>query len=369
MAEHRQRQRRSTPLAWTAALTVGILLLGGAAVLTRRLAGEGTAPPPTAGPTAPHTTLESTPEPGANLAGPLNLLLVGVDTRVSVPGWEPHADAVMIMHVTETLDRAYLFALPRDLLVDVPALPAAGFAGAHTKLTHAMSYGSRRLDRAGEPDTAQGFDLLETTVGQYTGIGEFDAGAVLTFGGFTQLVDALGGVDLDIDQRVVSLHRQPDGKHRKLVNGTYVGPQMIYEPGRRHLAGWQALDYARQRYQAGGTYSRQRHHQQLIKALVGRVRDADLARDPDRLTPVLAALNETLTFQGRGQRVLDFAFALSELRPEAITLVALPGRSVGGGADYRGERLEPVADDFLAALRAGQVADFLAEHPHLLIEG
>jgi hypothetical protein len=60
-----------------------------------------------------------TPPPGAGITGPLTFLLVGVDTRVSSPGWEPHSDAVLLLRVERTLDRAYLFSLPRDLLVDI----------------------------------------------------------------------------------------------------------------------------------------------------------------------------------------------------------------------------------------------------------
>jgi anionic cell wall polymer biosynthesis LytR-Cps2A-Psr (LCP) family protein len=104
-----------------------------------------------------------TVEPGAELTGPLNLLLVGVDTRLDQPSWSPKADAVLILHVTEGHDRAYLFSLPRDLLVDVPAFEPAGFAGQQTKLTHAMSYGSR-VPGSAVPDPAQGLELLTRTV-------------------------------------------------------------------------------------------------------------------------------------------------------------------------------------------------------------
>ncbi len=370
-------QRRTRWIWWVAGVTTAIVLLSAAAFATSRFAGGGrpgsvagpaepATPPATPTPT-PSPTPSPTPEPGAEVTGPLNVLLVGVDTRVSVPDWEPHADAVLILHVTKELDRAYLFALPRDLVVDIPAFPKAGFGGQRTKLTHAMSYGSRVPGKRNSPNTAQGFALVEKTVSRYTGIKRFDAGAVLTFVGFTRLVNALGGVDLYIDQRVVSLHRQPNGKHRDPGDGGYVGPQMVYEPGQRHLTGWQALDYARQRYIDGGAYSRQRHQQQLIKAIVGQVRSQELARDPDRMDQVVQALGDTLTFQGQGQRVLDFAFALSRLEPAAITLVALPGSAVENGG-YQGEQLDPLGTQFITELRAGRVDAFLTANPKLVIK-
>ncbi|HWH00698.1 MAG TPA: LCP family protein, partial [Pilimelia sp.] len=304
----------------------------------------------------------------APISGPLNILLVGVDTRESQPAWQPHADAVLILHVPASLDRAYVTSLPRDLLVTIPAFPPARFGGERTKLTHAMSYGSR-VPGGGRPNVAQGFQLLARTVSGYTGIRRFDAGAVLTFRGFDALVDAVGGVQLTVDQRVVSMHRRPDGRHRTLVGGGYVGPQMVYPPGRRTFNGWQALDYARQRYLSGGDYARQRHHQQLVKALIGKIASLDTVRDPRRLDRVLRALGKTLTFDGRGRRVVDFAYALRRLRPAGVTLVGLPGGGVGSGGGYLGEQLQPVAGRYFAALRGNRLPAFVAANRSLLVKG
>lgn len=318
---------------------------------------------PTLSPTlAPSPTVE----PGAGITGPLNFLLVGIDPRASEPNWRPNADAVLILHVPATMDRAYLFSLPRDLRVDIPAFPKAGFGGDRTKLTHAMSYGSVVPGKA-KPNRAQGFQLLAKTVSRATGIKRFDAGAVLNFGGFTRLVNAVGGVDMYVDQRVASRHREPDGDHRKPGAGGYIGPQMVYPKGMHHFTGWQALDYGRQRYLSGGDYTRQRHQQQLIKALVGKILSDDTARDPIKLDRVLNALGDTLVFDGRGRKIIDFAYALRTVEPTAIKLVGLPGEGVGTGGNYLGEQLQqPVGRQFFAALRAGELETFLAGHPKLI---
>ncbi|HEX6969012.1 MAG TPA: LCP family protein [Micromonosporaceae bacterium] len=368
-AEPPARAGRRRWTIWAAAIAAVAVLTAVAVARDRRPTTETAEAPVPSHPVSPSPAPSPSPEPGADITGPLNILLVGVDTRISVPDWQPHADAVLIMHVPAGLDRAYLFSLPRDLVVDIPSFPKAGFAGQRTKLTHAMSYGSRVPGRNNDPDYAQGLELVAATVGDYTGIERFDAGAVITFQGFDALVDAVGGVELYIDQRVVSRHRQPDGKHRKPGPGVggYVGPQMVYEVGSRHLNGWQALDYARQRYIPGGTYARERHQQQLIKAIVARIHSLDLARDPVRLGAMLNALDETLTFDGHGRSVIDFAFALSRIPTDAITLVSLPGHGVGSGSGYRGEALEAISREFLAELRAGRVEPFLAANPDLVV--
>ncbi|MGC5021751.1 LCP family protein [Micromonospora sp. DT47] len=359
-----------------AALAAVVLVVAAALVITRLVRDDGaerrtgTVTAGTPGATAtPRPT--ATPSPtgplGAGITGPLNLLLVGVDTRVSVPGWEPHGDAVLMLHVPAGLDRAYLFSLPRDLLVDIPAFPKSGYRGGRTKLTHAMSYGSRVPGKPKEPSTAQGYELLRSTVSGYTGL-RVDAGAVINFQGFEKLIDLLGGVDIHVDQRVVSLHRKPDGKHRELApsGGGYVGPQMVYEKGERHLNGWQALDYARQRYITGGDYARQRHQQQLIKAMTAKILDEDLARQPDRVEQIMASLGDTVIYAG-GPRIVDLAYALGGLDLGRLTLVALPGAGVGKGRAYKGEQLKPLGREFLTALKAGDAEQFLAAHPTLKV--
>ncbi|MFV2099940.1 LCP family protein [Micromonospora sp. LOL_024] len=360
------RNRRRLTLVLTGLVTVA-LVAAGAVTVSRLVSDDRSTPTARATNPSPQPSPNpSTPPPGADITGPLNLLLVGVDTRVSVPDWEPHADAVLMLHLPAGLSRAYLFSLPRDLVVDIPASEPAGYPGGRTKLTHAMSYGSRVAGES-KPDPAQGYELLRRTVSDYTKL-PIDAGAVLTFGGFDTLVDKLGGVNIRVDQRVVSRHRQPDGKHREPGPGVggYVGPQMVYEPGEAHLNGWQALDYARQRYLPGGDYARQRHHQQLIRALIEKILDEDLARQPERVEQVVRALDDTLLYVG-GRRIVDFAYALGGLSPQALTLIGLPGASVGRGNAYRGEELTTIGRRFLTELRAGEVDTFLAERPELIV--
>ena len=308
------------------------------------------------------------PTPTVDLSGPLNLLLIGVDTRPGQPTWQPKADAVLVLHVPDSHDRAYLFSLPRDLLVDVPAFEPAGFPGAYTKLTHAMAYGSQVPGQA-LPDPAQGLRLLTRTVAARIGIEELDAAAVLTFDGFRGLVDAVGGIDVHLDHRVVSEHLQPDGSPRTLQpgGGGYVGPQKVYEPGDHHLEGWEALDIARQRFLDGGDYTRQRHHRLLVRALVRKLSEREAVTDPAALARLAESLGEGLVFDGRG-RVVDFASTLEGLTAERIVAVGLPGDSVVTDTGYQGERLAPVAEEFLAAVGAERVEEFLADHPDLLDE-
>jgi LCP family protein required for cell wall assembly len=360
---------RNKRTVWAVAAIAVVLLLTGAGIavaLTRRADPPAAAPQPAGPPSPAPTTASPAPPAGADITGPLDLLLIGVDTRTSVPDWEPHADAIMLLHVDAGLRSGYLYSLPRDLRVTMPAFPKAGFPGGRFKITEAMSRGSR-VPGSDRPNAEQGYELLRRVVSGYTGIRTFQAGAVLNFAGLSRLTDALGGVTLRIDQKVLSQHRRPDGTMRTLRagGGGYVGPQATYLPGTRKLKGWQAIDYARQRYTAGGDYTRQRHQRQLVKALLAQAETAGLATDQAKLQSVLTALGDTLLYVG-GRNPIEYGYALRNLRPANVTLVSLPGASIISGGDYIGEELTAAGRAFLRSVARGQPKAYLAAHPELV---
>jgi polyisoprenyl-teichoic acid--peptidoglycan teichoic acid transferase len=305
----------------------------------------------------------------SDIKGPLNILLVGIDPRKEES--LPLADSIMILHVAASLDRAYLFSLPRDLYVDIPAFPESGYGGGSGKLNSAMSHGSQ-TPGGGLPDAARGFQLLSKTLTQYTGIERFDAGAIVNFEGFKKIVDAMGGVTMYIDQNVKSEHLRPDGKSRDHDRSCrcahpYSGPQAEYTVGTHHLKGWQALDYVRQRYGLPkGDYDRQRHQQQFVRAMAQQALSKGVVTNPIKLDRVLRAAGEAVIFNGRGHSVADFGWALRNLREDSIMMVKLQGGGLGTGSNYQGEQLDAQSREFLNAVRTGTVDDFMVANPELL---
>jgi anionic cell wall polymer biosynthesis LytR-Cps2A-Psr (LCP) family protein len=360
---------------WIVGAVVVVLLAGGGlawAVGSRSGDGKPAAAPATvASSAAPSLSADPSaapaPSPGADIEGPLDLVILGVDTRVSIPDWEPHSDAIMLLHVEPGLRSAYLYSLPRDLRVTMPKFAPAGFGGGTYKLTEAMSRGSR-VPGTKATSVPQGYELLTRTLSGYTGIKQFQAGAILNFGGLDKLVDKLGGIDLTVDETVKSHHRKPDGSLRPLKpgGGDYLGPQKVYPPGNRHLTGWEAIDYARQRYGLpNGDYDRQRHQRQMIKAVLTKARAQGLGSDPAKLQGLIDALGKSLVYVG-GRTPLEYAYALRDLDPAKITMVELPGASVSSGGTYRGEQLTAEGRAFLKAVAQDQPARFLAAHPKLI---
>jgi polyisoprenyl-teichoic acid--peptidoglycan teichoic acid transferase len=317
-------------------------------------------------------------EPGApvrhaDIKGPLNILLVGIDPRNDTTA--PLSDSIIVVHIPKDMSQAYLFSVPRDLIVDIPPFPKTGFRGGTSKINAAMSYGSSVGN--GKHDVPQGFSLLAKTVSKLTGIQTFDAGAIINFGGFKKIVDAMGGVTMTVDQLVKSEHLAPDGSPRPRsarcrnpqsnCDHPYTGPQKTYKPGTYHLQGWEALDYVRQRYGLKNSdYDRQRHQQQFIKAMADQAFSKDVVTDPGKLGAVLEAAGKSLIFDGNGNSVVDWGWALRNIRPATMTLIKLPGRSVITNGSYKGEALGSTADEFFASIRDETVATFLLNHPEFI---
>jgi polyisoprenyl-teichoic acid--peptidoglycan teichoic acid transferase len=307
----------------------------------------------------------------SDIKGAQNILLVGIDPRTDTQ--TPLSDSIIVAHVPADMDQAYLFSIPRDLVVDIPAFDKTGFRGGRAKINAAMGFGSAVGN--GKHDVVQGFDLLARTVQDLTGIKEFDAGAIINFNGFKAIVDAMGGVTMKIDQNVKSEHLQPDGKPRPRLSRCadnncehpYYGPQATYKKGTYHLQGWQALDYVRQRYGLPNSdYDRQRHQQQFIKALAKQALSKDVVTSPGKLDNVLQAAGKALIFDGNGHNVVDWALALKNIRSDNMTLIKLPGGGLFENGRYQGEQLDASAESFFDSIKADQMPEFLLRNPEYI---
>jgi LCP family protein required for cell wall assembly len=312
----------------------------------------------------------ATPAPGRTVAaGPLNLLLVGIDERAGDAAGGARADSIIIVHVPAAHDEGYLISIPRDTLVDIPAFPKSGYQGGQDKINAAFQYGS-----ANDGGRAGGFQLLAATVTKLSGI-TFNAGAIVNFAGFQSLVGALGGVDMCVDEKVVSIHVGTDasGRFATPYQLTPDGPVPVrgvtpqtYLPGCQHLAAWQALDYVRQReLLPDGDYGRQRHQQQFLRAVLQKATSTGVLTDPVKLDAVLRAAGQAVTVDGGGASLADWAFTLGGVGPGNLTLIRTNGgkfnsEQVNGQSV---EVLDDVSRQLLDAVRDDTVGDFAAAHP------
>jgi LCP family protein required for cell wall assembly len=298
--------------------------------------------------------------PGEELTGPINILLLGTDGRQEKTD-DVRSDTIIVLHVPSTHDLGYLISVPRDTWVSVP-----GYW--EMKITEAFYHGNQEGGWTG------GARLVAESLHQLTGL-RFNAAAIVNFGGFQRIIDEMGGVEFCIDTPAYSEHLvlvdgKPVGIGKARREGLAYEP-VRYEEGCRHLEGWQALDYARQRktLESGeGDYGRQRHQQQLLKAMAERATSGDVLTDLGTLDRLIMAAGDALIIDTNGVDLVDFAWTLRRIRPG--NLVSL--RTNGGwfnSAEIEGQSAEKLDEVSLAMFRAAAndtMAAFVLEHPEVV---
>ena len=194
--------------------------------------------------------------------GITNILLAGTDGR---PGEKnSRSDAMMILTVDTKNKSLKLTSLNRDTYVDIPG-------HGYQKLTHAYVYG--------------GVNLLTKTIENNFEIDIQDY-AVVDFYSFMDIVDALGGVEVDVHQNEIN----EINKFIKLETYKWSGEtkpmELIKNSGVQKLNGYQTLAYARIR-KTDSTQERDRRQRQVIEALMNGVKDLPITKYPNLLDTIL----------------------------------------------------------------------------------
>ncbi|MEV0805495.1 LCP family protein [Micromonospora sp. NPDC050200] len=236
-------------------------------------------------------------QPRTDLSDGLNYLLVGTDRKGATDGPDQRSDTILIVHVPPGMRQGYLISIPRDLLVAIPP-GGNGYGGGQDKINSAYDHGG------GGPGGAR---LLSATLTRLTGI-RFDGAALVDFSGFKQVIDLLGGIRMCVDTEVRSIH-----------TGT------LFTPGCQQMDGARALDYVRQRYDLpDGDYDRQRHQQQMLRAVLDKAGETNLRGDPVKADRVLRAVGGSLTLDTNGVPVEDLMMALRSLPADALSGLQVP---------------------------------------------
>lgn len=159
--------------------------------------------------------------------GPLNVLVLGVDERPGseVEGSGSRTDTIMLVQVVPETGDVKLLSVPRDLLVEIEP-------GTEDRINAAYSYG--------------GIEQTMSALQGYTRV-PIEHYAVVDFEGFKDVINAMGGVEMDVEDEIP--------------------PKYGIQDGLQTLNGAQALFYARYRKTDGGDLDRIERQQRLIAAL------------------------------------------------------------------------------------------------------
>ena len=200
-------------------------------------------------PPAPWEEPEATP-PG--LTGRFAVLLMGVDLG---PGRNTYNTDTMMVAVIDPDSGPALISIPRDTF----GTPLGDGRVYNAKLNSLFAYA--RIDGATYP--LGGPETMKAAVGALLGI-QIDYIGAVDFLGFTQAVDAVGGVDITVTRAVHDYGYRDE--YNQLV-GFHI------EPGTYHMDGYTALAFARSRKGVGDNdYTRAERQQQVIAAMVTKMK-------------------------------------------------------------------------------------------------
>jgi LCP family protein required for cell wall assembly len=357
--------RRKDPLWARLLIIAGAVLMmtsGGVVIVSKVLISQATG-------TIEQTNLlgaagKTNAEGGQNLDGPIDMLLLGIDARGS---WKPEntrADTIIVLHIPASHDQAYLISIPRDTEVAVPAFEKSHYGGGTAKANEAFFIGAQ--NGGGREGGAQ---LMAQTIKNLTGI-SFDGAAIIDFNGFKGVIDALGTVRMCVDQKVTSHHIVMfEGKPRYIEDVAGQSGKktpVVYEVGCRNMKGWQALDYSRQRYGLrNGDYDRQRHQQQLIKAMAHKAVSDGALTSPLKLRSLLQAAGKAFVLDTGGVPIADFIFTMRNVTPDDLVLLRTNNGTFHSDGNGK-ETVSPASREMFAAAKDDTLASFVASNPSVL---
>ncbi|MEZ5117173.1 MAG: LCP family protein [Candidatus Nanopelagicales bacterium] len=260
---------------------------------------------------------------------PVTVLLMGSDSRQGkgnqgygnpdVYGGE-RSDTTILLHLSADRSRAIAVSIPRDTWVTLPecesrTTPGETVGGYEQKFNVAFELG--------------GPGCTVKLVEEMTGL-TIDHFAVIDFGGFKRVIDAMGGVEVCLTTAV-----DDDKSGLVLPAGTSV------------VSGEDALAFVRARKTLGdgSDLSRIKRQQEFLSSLIRKASSTEMLLNPVKLYGVLDAATQSLTTDpqlANLDNMRDLVLSAKDMKPKQISFVTVPWLP-------RGDNVNVVIDEEKAA--------------------
>jgi LCP family protein required for cell wall assembly len=233
---------------------------------------------------------------GTPASGPINILVVGVDSRGGLtPSQEArlhvgsdigeNTDTMMLVHIPADHDSVEVVSLPRDSWVSIPG------------------HGMNKINAAygiGGPQ------LMVSTVEQATGV-DINDYVEVNFLGFVRVIDALGGVNVCLPYAVDD---SDSGLH--------------LSAGSHHVDGVTALEFARDRHSfPTSDLARISDQQQLLSSAFTEATTSGVLANPVRLQQVLASVTAAVRVD-RGFNLIQLSDELRGVKASDVWFTTVP---------------------------------------------
>jgi LCP family protein required for cell wall assembly len=245
----------------------------------------------------------------------LDYVLIGTDDDPEFDD-EGRSDSIMLVHLNQSRDEAYVMSFPRDTPVTIP--------------------GQRGKQRITEAYRIGGAPLVVETLEELTGT-RMDHVAMIDFQGFVTLTDDLGGITV---RNSTPFQRE----------GFY------YARGEIPLTGRAALEFLRGR---PSEQLRAENHRNVLKAILAKALSAEVVSDPFKFTKFVGNAAKRIR--------VDNSLSDSELRSTALSLrLGTDDITLLSAPVSRKTNVPRIDHDKLAALgpalRKDKMADYVKEH-------
>lgn len=261
----------------------------------------------------------------AGIEGPINMLIVGSDTREgqgdSFGEVESElADVIMLLHISADRTNASVVSFPRDLLVPIPSCPdpkGGSFAAMSRQMINSsIGYG--------------GVACTHLTVQELTDL-EIPYVAMIDFQGVIEMSNAVGGVEVFAEEPVYD---------------PYTG--LVLQEGVNTLQGVDALAYLRARKGIGdgSDLNRISNQQIFLRSLFAKVKSEGVLNNPIYLYSLASAaarnmrLSESMSDLAT---MFSLATALKDIDTTQLAFLRIPVRGARGEGE--GGRLEPITSE------------------------
>jgi LCP family protein required for cell wall assembly len=275
----------------------------------------------------------------------VNILLLGSDAGVDRTG--TRTDSMVVASINTKTGDTVLISLPRNLqYVPIPAssplrkLYPSGVYGKPTCIrqqtdpadgcllnaiwTEADQYAANHpgsFPGVKSPGRSTTRDVIAATLGL-----KIDQTVVADLKGFVELVDAMGGVEINVAKSANGTDL-PIGGH-VTASGQVVGVTGYFKPGLQHLDGWHTLWYARSRA-ADSDYARMARQRCVIKAVVNQVNPTAMLR---KYTDLARIAKDNIYTDIPSSHLAAYVTLIERVQDAKITSVALdPAHGINPG--------------------------------------
>lgn len=217
----------------------------------------------------------------------INILVMGVDERGDDVG---RSDTMFVITVDTQSKAVSMLSVPRDTRV---RFPNKGY----DKINHAYALGGQKLAQQVVED------LLGINMDYYV---------MVNFNGFNKIIDAIGGIDIDVEKRMY--YEDPYDDNGGLV--------INLKPGLQHMDGKTAIQYVRYRDEEGdiGRVARQ---QKFIKAVFERVASPTVIT---RIPAIIQEVSSTIKTNMPTTEMLNLAKILNDAYKKGLKTDMVPGK-------------------------------------------